>query len=120
MKLTNLITKISNERAHAQKTLDAWQDQFAKNPIFAMQWSDDTFNAAADLENVIRISDIVDYGQSKSFSDEAIINEVVKFVRREVIRMGTQNTNRSTSQGSNMMDYARVEGMIKWMEWLDD
>ena len=106
-------------REAAQTKINEWAEMLAKNPIHALEWSDNTYVYAARVEYAGRMADLVEYGQGREQEDATIYEECVKHARREMVRLARTNSSHSTSQGHNLLDAARVTVAAEWLEYLE-
>lgn len=112
-------THLTDIRERAESRHQKWMNDFQKNPCYALEWSDQVYIDAATIELAARQLDLIAYGENKDFDDEMIVAEIRKTVERELMRIATMNTNKSTGQGTNLMNAARVETTAKLHEWLN-
>lgn len=116
----NVISRMQDFKERAETEQAKFQTSFARNPIQALEGVDSQFDQAARLEMAIRTLDLIAYGEGRGFDDAAIMAEVNRFAMREFLRFSGLNTNHSTSQGTNLMDGARVAAYSDLVGWLQD
>lgn len=111
--------ELTSTQDFAKANLDAFADKFKENPLYALDWIDKQYIYANRLGMTATLLGLIEYGENKEGVTEAeIIAEVRKESQRELFRIASQCTNKSTGMGSNMMQAARIEVYARFCEWL--
>jgi hypothetical protein len=92
------IEEIDERSKHLEQSLSEWAARFAKDPGYALSWSDDSFKAAAQLTEGYRLKNILIRDDI-----EDIMAAAGKHLRGEILR-GASYPKHSTSLPSNLMD----------------
>jgi hypothetical protein len=107
-------------RKGAEERHATWRGVFASSSIRALEWVDQVFDDAATIELAATTLHAIGYFEGQpELNDEGVVANVREVTQRELIRLATQNTNRSTGQGQNLLDYARVQAYAKFSLWLN-
>ncbi len=94
-----------NQKIEAlQEQLDTWTARFQKDPAYAMEWSDDTFIAAADLQVWKGIKEMFDSGSTAQ--------EVVAILNDKAIH-GARFPKHSSSASGNIMSQQMTAACAK-------
>ena len=102
--MNNLPLMIHNSKVVAQNKLNKFKEDFEKDPLKAMHWSLDVFEAAAELrvweEIETAIKEGADLGDVIHDMNHAILSEA-------------QHANHSTSPTANIADQAKKRVLAK-------
>lgn len=109
---------LSGYRTQAQETLDKYIETFKQNPIYALEWVDAQYSAAATLELTIKYMGILEYHIAQGTPELEVSKDIIESVERDFIFRASLNTNHSTSQGTNLMEGARVTVLGNFYRWL--
>lgn len=116
--VASLTAQLTSDRDSAQRTLAKFVENFQINPLYALEWADSSFIAAAELEVSLSYLELIEYGVKEGFSEEAILAEVTKKVTRDFIFKGQQNANHSSGQCTNLLEGAKVKALADFYGWL--
>lgn len=85
-------------RAQAKEMLAKWRESFAENPSYALEWSTDVFEIAAEL----KVLEMMIYHHERDVSDR----DILAYLEEELKRSSRWGLKRSTSPTSNLMEDA--------------
>jgi hypothetical protein len=91
--------------ATSQATLDEWRAKLDKDPLYAFEWADRAFEAAAQFSVATRVRTMLTTMTETTFG-EAFEN-VIEMLRDETLR-GAKYPQRSTSPSSNHAAQVRL------------
>jgi hypothetical protein len=91
--------------AVAKSSLDEWGAKFLKDPVCALEWSNQAFIQAARFEIFTTIIDALD---ALPDNPENSFEKIVAYVRRDALR-GARSPASSTSMPYNLMDTCRTQ-----------
>ncbi len=95
----------------AQKRVDQFASKFAENPADALEWAQDVFTAAANLEALKRVQARLARGVT--------VEDILKGSHKEILNKA-RNPHHSTSWTSNLIEQARLSAMVHVVEMLED
>jgi hypothetical protein len=109
---------------NAERDLAEFTAKFAKDPAYALSWSDGTFSAAARhsvsklvLEYLSRLAEPQDEYTTRS--DEEVLKVMQREFSLEVLR-NAKWPERSTSPASNEMALRMMSARAEWLEKMDN
>lgn len=108
------------DKAHAEKKLEEWAEKLKMNPVYALEWADASFDHAATLELSTKVLHHLEYHAEHSALDAEIVEKIREGIQQDLIFRARSNTNRSTGQGQNLMDAARVTALANLYEFLTE
>lgn len=102
--MNNLHLLLHNKKAEAQNKLDRFKESFEKDPLKAMHWSLDAFEAAAEL----RVWEEIETATKEGADLGDIIHDLNHSILTEA-----QYANHSTNSTANLSDQAKKRALAK-------
>ena len=111
---------LESRKATATKTLKEFAERVTgDNPLYAMTWSSDAFQAAAAITVLASVERTVDYMVENGVTDETVgnaISHLDEMSRGALIKVAS--LSRSTSATSNLSDTAEAS---QWADlWVEE
>lgn len=101
--LETLRVAVEHTLKDAKHTLDAFAEDFAKDPVHALDWGQDVFRAAAIQETFGHVHRVL----LNSTDEQNVLQLVAKMAYQELLR--TSRVQQSTSTSTNEMQRWRAE-----------
>jgi hypothetical protein len=97
----------------SNREIEKFKVSFAKHPLYALNWSEGTFSAAAELKVMSYVL------QCLEPNGKATIESVEAYALDQVLRVA-ENPPRSTLATANLAEQATGEAWTKVYKWIQD
>ena len=104
----------------SQKSLEKWNESFASNPGYALEWVSTAMLAAARVEVATRYLTLIEGGRRNDAEDTTIVRIVGEQLSRDIFNRAINIGGKSSSEGANMMQDARLEVVAKLAQWFTE
>lgn len=106
------IKALKNSISIIDERLEKFQQDFAKNPTYALEWSQQTFKDAAAQRVFNKVLALLENDEVDG------VDGVVIELKSDIIFMASHITNKSTSATSNLLDEAKLEATVEALKIL--
>ena len=103
---------IDNQEARALETIEKFKADLDKNPVYAMEWADNVFEAAADLKEALLARMGVNAVNEGKIEVSKMFVEIQNEMKLDLVR----KLSGSTSPSHNLMALAKNATAGKWFE----
>jgi len=121
-RLDQLIEHANSEVRHLTATLAKWQEEFAKDPAHALEWSSNTFRDAARIKMAKEVITFLGFLRAGDEYSQRTEETAIRIVHTEMIKEALRKARypeHSTSVPSNEMALAVNAARCEWLEHLD-
>lgn len=113
-----ILSWLQGNKQSCEKDLKAWAEKFGINPAYALEWVDSQFTNAAMLSLCHKYIKILEWHLEKGTDSQKVTDEIMANVQDDFVFMAGTSSHRSTSQGTNMLEDAKVTVHAKFHKWL--
>jgi len=120
IKLARLEKNLDDAVEQGQRILAKWAENFAQDPVYALNWSNNTFEVAADVDIAQKALMQIADSKAKGANADQVVKELRNLLTAKVLT-DAQYVPSSDNVTSNLMDAEKIAAaacLLEKLTWL--